>query len=233
MANKTIESGMIYVGIPPTGAVNSTFFSSASTQQTRLNSCSHGQGVLAFFVGAFLACGAWIGNQGWTIVALLVFGEFSWAPLAWKHILLLAIGSFFTTIAFSGAFNVIFSSILEDLDDEKGNDGGMSAYKKDMSDALHDLGELGMVTGYFGSMCLFATVMEKQCTLIGIKLDPSIDEFNSATMIFMLLWVLYTKMRDYNKAVKRVNSFQSQDVVFSYVPNCGELADYEHLSRQC
>ena len=229
---------MVYVGIPSTGAAKCrTFSSSSPTQRTRLNPSSFGHGLLAFVVGMLLSCCAWIANQGWTVVALLVFGDFAfaWAPSAWKHVLLLMIGTISTTLACSAAFNSIFSSILEnDDDDDADKVGGLSTFKKDASDALHDLGELGMVTGYIGSMSLFSSLMDKKLAALGIVLDLSENAFNSATMIFMLLWVVCTKMRDYKKAVKRVDSLIQGQGICSYVPKCVELAkEYDTFIRQC
>lgn len=234
--NRMIESEMVYVGIPSTGAAKCrTFSSSGSTQRTRLNPSSFGHGLLAFVVGMLLSCCAWIANQGWTVVALLVFGDFAWAPSAWKHVLLLMIGTISTTLACSAAFNSIFSSILENDDDSNTDKvGGLSAFEKDVSDALHDLGELGMVTGYIGSMSLFSSLMDKKLAALGIELDSSDNAFNSATMIFMLLWVVFTKMRDYKKAVKRVDSLIQSQGICSYVPKCVELAhEYDTFIRQC
>lgn len=227
MAKKMIDSGMtIYVGIPPTGAENGTFFSSVPSQKTSSSTPCHG--VLAFFVGTVLSCCAWIANQGWTVAALLLFGEFSWALSAWKHILLMIVGSVSTTLAFSTVFGVIFS---EDNDDEN---GGLSSCKKDVSDALRDLGELGMITGYIGSMLICNTLIDKKLVAIGIVLEQSNEAFNMTTMVFMVLWVLYTKMRDYNKAVNRANSLQRKDV-YACVSNCVESAEecYDKLIREC
>ena len=228
MTMKSVESGIIYVGIPPTGAVNSPFSASASTSESaqrikvrstlrdKFKTGSHA--VLAFVIGVLLASCAWVANQGWTIAALLVFGEFSWSS-AWEHILLLIIGSVATTTAFATSFNLIFSSILDEYDDDdKDKDSVLSAYRKDVADVLHDIGEHGMVTGYIGCMSLFKILLDKKLIAIGVLKTPN-DPFNATMIVGMLMWVLCTKMRDYNKAVKRVDSLQRQDV-FVGVPNC-------------
>ncbi|KAL7445071.1 hypothetical protein ACHAXH_007562 [Discostella pseudostelligera] len=228
---KSIESGIIYVGIPPSGDMNSPFSTSESAQRTIVRSTlrdkfkTGSHAVLAFVIGVLLAFCAWVANQGWTIAALLVFGEFSWSS-AWKHILLLIIGSVATTIAFATSFNLIFSSILDEYDDDdKGKDSELSAYRKDVADALHDIGEHGMVAGYIGCMSLFKVLLDKKLIAIGVLKTPN-DPFNATMIVGMLMWVLCTKIRDYIKAVKRVNSRQRQDV-FVGVPNCAVSAD-EH-----
>ena len=230
------KNGVVYVGIPlkdneddraalviPTTSIITTPTLAASsskqlllnttTQQQHATSSSHStgpHGLLAFLVGAVLASFGWVANQGWTIVSLLLFGQFTWTfESAWKHILLCIFGALCTAIAFWAVFKLIFPSVLlvDDDDDEDENNRALvssSSSKRDISNALQDLGELGFVVGYFGSQAFLASVVYKPLIVIGIEYTNDVSvSLNGVTMVFVLLWMLCTKMRDYNRAVKR------------------------------
>ena len=233
------KNGVVYVGIPlkdnednraalvipttsiittPTLAASSSkqlLLNTTTQQQQHATSSSHsstGNGLLAFLVGAVLASFGWVANQGWTIVSLLLFGQFTWTfESAWKHILLCIFGALCTAIAFWAVFKLIFPSVLlvddDDEEDEDENNRALvssSSSKRDISNALQDLGELGFVVGYFGSQAFLASVVYKPLIVIGIEYTNDVSvSLNCATMVFVLLWMLCTKMRDYNRAVKR------------------------------
>ena len=146
------KNGSIYVGIPleyhldalATARTAPTNDDIIPTQTTQTSSSSSSHGLLAFFVGAILASFGWVANQGWTIVSLLLFGQFTWTlESAWKHILLCIFGAPCTAIAFWAVFKMIFPNVLDDDEEEKEGDGSNKAlsYKRDVSNALQDLGE--------------------------------------------------------------------------------------------
>eukprot|EP00579_Thalassiosira_antarctica_P015095 CAMPEP_0201944170 /NCGR_PEP_ID=MMETSP0903-20130614/52615_1 /ASSEMBLY_ACC=CAM_ASM_000552 /TAXON_ID=420261 /ORGANISM="Thalassiosira antarctica, Strain CCMP982" /LENGTH=228 /DNA_ID=CAMNT_0048487093 /DNA_START=44 /DNA_END=730 /DNA_ORIENTATION=+ len=209
------ESSVVYVGIPltPEGAISTFVPSLASksdhsiTAERASGKCKMygGYGLLAFILGAFLALFAWIANQGWTIVSLLLFGQFTWTlESAWRQVLLSLFGSVTTAIAFYAVWEMIFPEVEEDEDDD--NDKS-SLFKKDISDAFQDLGELGFVVGYFSSQAFFTALVYKPFAGLGIRHENN-NGLSSATLVIMMLWVLSTKMRDYRRAVNRANNVE-------------------------
>ena len=151
------KNGAVYVGIPleyhlDALATARTAPTNDDIIPTQTSSSSSSHGLLAFFVGAILASFGWVANQGWTIVSLLLFGQFTWTlESAWKHILLCIIGALCTAIAFWAVFKMIFPNVLDD-DDEEGEEeqddsNKALSYKRDVSNALQDLGVLGFVVG--------------------------------------------------------------------------------------
>ena len=149
------KNGAVYVGIPLEYHLDALATTPAPTnddiipmQTTQTSSSSSSHGLLAFFVGAILASFGWVANQGWTIVSLLLFGQFTWTlESAWKHILLCIFGALCTAIAFWAVFKIIFPNVLDDDDDEEDGSNKALSYKRDVSNALQDLGVLGFVVG--------------------------------------------------------------------------------------
>ena len=181
----------------------------SSTVSTNTRSSS--QGLLAFIVGVFLASIGWVANQGWTVVSLLLFGEFSWSSIATTlpHILLCIFGALVTAIAFWTAFQRIFSHIVFDEDDDDEKQSSISllqSYKRDMSYALQDLGILGFVVGNLLCQTFLMTFIYKPLFVIGIEYKDENVAIDGATVVFVLLWMLSTKLRDYSRAVKKCAS---------------------------
>ena len=178
---------------------------------------SSGQGLLVFIVGIFLASIGWVANQGWTIVSLLLFGEFSWSSIATTlpHILLCVFGALVTAIAFWTAFQRIFSNVMfddEDDDEDHSNISVLQSYKRDISYALQDLGILGFVVGNLLCQAFLMTFIYKPLFVIGIEYKDVNVAIDGATLVFVLLWMLSTKLRDYNRAVKKCASICVEDV---------------------
>eukprot|EP00578_Thalassiosira_sp_NH16_P017999 CAMPEP_0181109098 /NCGR_PEP_ID=MMETSP1071-20121207/17993_1 /TAXON_ID=35127 /ORGANISM="Thalassiosira sp., Strain NH16" /LENGTH=92 /DNA_ID=CAMNT_0023192767 /DNA_START=230 /DNA_END=505 /DNA_ORIENTATION=- len=92
---------------------------------------------------------------------------------------------------------MIFPSTLEDEEeDDDVNDD--KKYQRDVSDALHDLGELGFLVGYIGSQAFLPALAFRPLIKLGIAYnEDSTVALNGATLIFVMLWMLCTKMRDY------------------------------------
>ena len=151
------KNGSVYVGVPleyhldalattptpTTASITSTNTMLTSTNDNDILPTSSSNGLLAFFVGAILASFGWVANQGWTIVSLLLFGQFTWTlESAWKHILLCIFGALCTAIAFWAVFKMIFPNVLDDDGDEEAGEGGddiktaLLSYKRDVSNAL-------------------------------------------------------------------------------------------------
>ena len=60
----------------------------------------------------------------------------------------------------------------------------------------------------------------KPLVAIGIECENSNVALNGATIIFMMLWMLCTKMRDYSRAVKRE---QASSKNFDTLCACAEI----------
>mmetsp|Transcript_33826 Transcript_33826/g.64404 ORF Transcript_33826/g.64404 Transcript_33826/m.64404 type:complete len:227 (-) Transcript_33826:1896-2576(-) len=208
VANKIPESNLVFVGIPlpEERAVSAFIHSSESESNHSITSCGGFDGLFAFIVGVILAGFAWIANQGWTVASFLLFGQFSWTfASSWKHLALCLIGSVCTSIAFWAVFKMIFPEAEEDEDSSD-----PPSYKKDVADALQDLGELGFVVGYFCSQAFLTNLMYNPLTEVGIKYELS-NDLSAATLIIMIVWMFSTKMRDYMRAVKRVECNHNVD----------------------
>ena len=211
----TKDDGLVYLGIPllnhqdyDTQDRISSSNDGVQSSTTATNTSSS-QGLLAFIVGIFLASIGWVANQGWTIVSLLLFGEFSWSSIATAlpHILLCVFGALVTAIAFWTAFQRIFSHIMFDDDDEEhSNISVLQSYKRDMSYALQDLGILGFVVGNLLCQTFLMTFIYKPLFVIGIEYKDENVAIDGATVVFVLLWMLSTKLRDYSRAVKKCAS---------------------------
>lgn len=107
------------------------------------------------------------------------------------------------------AFNMIFPS--EDDNDDDGEEtvkvNKQLSFKRDVSDALIDIGELGFLVGYFGAQTFFAELVYKPLIEYGISYERSNANYlSNATLAFLMVWVLCTKMRDYARAVNRAKN---------------------------
>mmetsp|Transcript_13383 Transcript_13383/g.28716 ORF Transcript_13383/g.28716 Transcript_13383/m.28716 type:complete len:229 (+) Transcript_13383:216-902(+) len=213
VANKIPESNLVFVGIPlPEERAVSAFAHSSELESTHsISSCGGFGGLFAFIVGVILASFAWIANQGWTIASFLLFGQFSWTfASAWKHLALCLTGSVCTSIAFWAVFKMIFPEAEEDEDEDSGDP---PSYKKDVVDALQDLGELGFVVGYFCSQAFLANLLYNPLIEVGIQYELS-NDLSAATLIIMIVWMFNTKMRDYIRAVRRVECNHNVDYAY-------------------
>jgi hypothetical protein len=100
---------------------------------------------------------------------------------------------------------MIFFLAILDNDDEK--DDGPYSHKKGISDASQVLGELGFVAGYCGAQTFFVKLVCNDLVEHGIACEQSSTSLNGLTLIFVMLWMLCTKMRDYTKAVEHTMSY--------------------------
>jgi len=242
----TKDDGVVYLGIPllnhqdddTQDRISSSNDGVHSTNTSKNTSSS--QGLLAFIVGIFLASIGWVANQGWTVVSLLLFGEFSWSSIATTlpHILLCVFGALVTAIAFWTAFQRIFSHVVFDEDDEEGNDNNnnvLQSYKRDMSYALQDLGILGFVVGNLLCQTFLMTFIYKPLFVIGIEYKDVNVAIDGATLVFVLLWMLSTKLRDHNRAAKKCASIRvvedmnddSLAYVAARIPLCSVVEELE------
>ena len=79
---------------------------------------------------------------------------------------------------------------------------------------LQDLGELGFVAGYCGAQIFFSKLVCDNLVGLGISCEQSSTALNELTLIFVMLWMLCTKMRDYIKVVERMTrSVDCSDLV--------------------
>ena len=165
-----------------------------------------------------------VANQGWTIVSLLLFGEFSssgsaqlrllmlqLSPLSvWKCLLLCTFGSLCSAVAFWTIFKQIFPNVLERVDDDRSL---WRSSKKDICTTLQDLGQLGFAVGSLISQLFLSELVYKLLQTMGIDCSNSNVFINSVTLVNACLWMLCTKMRDYNRAVKRIGVVEREDNV--------------------
>jgi len=241
----TKDDGVVYLGIPllnhqdddTQDRISSSNDGVHSTNTSKNTSSS--QGLLAFIVGIFLASIGWVANQGWTVVSLLLFGEFSWSSIATTlpHILLCVFGALVTAIAFWTAFQRIFSHIVfdEDDDEEHSSISVLQSHKSDMSYALQDLGILGFVVGNLLCQTFLMTFIYKPLFVIGIEYKDVNVAIDGATLVFVLSWMLSTKLRDYNRAVKKCASIRvvedmnddSLAYVAARIPLCSVVEELE------
>jgi hypothetical protein len=213
-----MDSSIVYVGIPLTKddafpTLSQHAVVAEPTQSKAYNSV--GYGLFAFFVGAVLSCFGWMASQAWSIASLLIFGNFTWTlESAWKHILLGGLGSVFTAISFWAVFKIIFSpTVLDNDDDEDDENDGPSMHKRDLSDALQDLGELGFMAGYCVAQTFFSKLLCDHLVKLGIGCEQSSTALSGLTLIFVMLWMLCTKMRDYIKAMNRMTRYVDREEV--------------------
>lgn len=164
-------------------------------------------GVLALFFGFFLSLFAWIANQGWTLLSLVLFGPFEWsAGNTWKHLLFCTFGSIATSIAWCSIFKLYFTDVADEEDDEEWNP---RTYKRDVVDALQDLGELGFVIGYLCSQYVGIQVLNASGY---ITVDYS-NDVHVVMGILLLVWVFLSKVKDYRRATKRANALETANMV--------------------
>jgi len=243
-STSTKDDGEVYLGIPllnhqDDDTKERISSSNDGVQTTTATNTSSSQGLLAFIVGIFLASIGWVANQGWTIVSLLLFGEFSWSSIATTlpHILLCVFGALVTAIAFWTAFQRIFSHIVfdEDDDEEHSSISVLQSHKRDMSYALQDLGILGFVVGNLLCQTFLMTFIYKPLFVIGIEYKDVNVAIDGATLVFVLLWMLSTKLRDYSRAVKKCASIRvvedmnddSLAYVAARIPLCSVVEELE------
>ena len=243
MMTSNKDDGAVYLGIPllnhQDDDTHDRISSTNDGVQSPPVSTSSSQGLLAFIVGIFLASIGWVANQGWTVVSLLLFGEFSWSSIATTlpHILLCVFGALVTAIAFWTAFQRIFSHVVFDEDDDEHSSiSVLQSYKRDMSYALQDLGLLGFVVGNLLCQAFLMTFIYKPLFVIGVEYKDVNVAIDGATVVFVLLWMLSTKLRDYNRAVKKCASIRVEDLnlngeslayVAARIPLCSVVEELE------
>jgi hypothetical protein len=172
------------------------------------------RGIVAFLVGAILSVFGWISNQGWTVLSLFLFGPFQYSfDPAWKHILFCTVGSLCTSLTWCHSFTYFFPERTgkdkkthliccfecvecdDDDDDEEDNP------ERDVSESLQELGELGFVVGYLTSQLIGIAVINR-CGF-AVKYENAQGPDSALLAGMLLLWFLFTKIKDHNKAVKR------------------------------
>ncbi|KAL7460008.1 hypothetical protein ACHAXS_001637 [Conticribra weissflogii] len=203
----------IYAGIPH----------KQSIEMKRESSKQYLRGLWAFLVGLCLAAAAWICNQGWTIVSLLLFGPFKWTfEHAWRHLLFCSTGSICTAICWVTIFKFFFPGAYnEDDDDESEKKRNKSVFDSDVSDALQELGELGFILGYLGSQSIGMNFYQH----LDLSLDESYQNIvNPFITVIVVAWILFTKAKDYVKAIHRAD-----DIVESIASSRYHESGYMHM----
>ena len=213
-SRKMTDEGVFYVGMPLTGDDTTPIGAVVVELKQKNGYSSAGYGLFAFIVGAILACFGWTFNRFCSIASLLVLGEFAWTfESAWKHVLVSGLGSAFTAVAFWAVFKMIFPTVLNDDDDDE--DDGPSSHKRDISDALQDLGELGFMAGFCGAQTFFVKLVCNHLDELGIMCEQSSTALNGLTLIFVMSWMLCAKMRDYIKAVNRLAKYDDRSLIMA------------------
>lgn len=89
--------------------------------------------------------------------------------------------------------------IPSDRDDE--GDSNLQSCKHDVADALQDLGELGFVVGYLISQFLGVKALNASGY---VAVDD--DGISSVMVALLLVWVIFSKVKDYRRATNRVQN---------------------------
>ena len=109
-------------------------------------------------------------------------------------------------------FNLQFPYYERDYDMEKKegetNTIGMQSYRLDVSDALQDLGELGFVVGYILTQCLGMQLLNAS-GYIAVETDG----IGSMMVILLIVWIIFSKAKDYHKANTRAKAFENANIV--------------------
>lgn len=84
----------------------------------------------------------------------------------------------------------------------------LGSYKRDVCDALQDLGELGFVVGYMISQCVGIQILNAS-GYVEVETAGS----SSMMIVLLLVWVILSKVKDYNKANRRAKAFESTHFV--------------------
>lgn len=118
----------------------------------------------------------------------------------------------FTLIYFlhrCSVFNRFFPGCEHDENEEEEGELNTSSYKRDVSRAIADLGELGFVTGYMGAQCLGIRIINATGN-ITVESD---DDVSRMMILLLLVWVIHSKICDLNKATRRAKAFESANFV--------------------
>lgn len=161
----------------------------------------------AFVLGIVLAILAWIANQAWTVLSLVLFGPFDWSSgTAWKHLFFCSVGSITTSVVWFCIFSYFFPE--HDNNDNNAILPTQVTFKRDVVDALQDLGELGFVVGYLSAQFFGMKLLAFKHFTISYNTSSG---FDGAIMVMLVVWVFFTKIKDYMKAVKRVKYLEDTD----------------------
>eukprot|EP01083_Nonionella_stella_P061530 160329_1 len=206
-SNNDIDSSdVVYIGIPLTQADAEGDSPPSYSPKPRNCKMPGGYGLLAFVVGAILGVTCWILHQGWAIVSFLIFDPQVKRTLAFVCILIF--GSILITHAFWVVLMKICHGIVDyDKDNEKVKESlsSMNNSLKDILEAVQDLGEAGLIVGYFGSHFFLESFMYKPLIKLGIRPDYRPNRcLERATLIFAMMWVLYIYKRAVNRAAIKI-----------------------------
>ena len=122
--------------------------------------------------------------------------------------------SIFTLISFlrcfhrCSVFNRFFPGCEHDENEEEEGELNTRSYKRDVSRAIADLGELGFVTGYMGAQCLGIRIINATGNI-----TVESDDVSRMMILLLLVWVIHSKICDLNKATRRAKAFDSANFV--------------------
>ena len=162
-------------------------------------------GLLAFLVGLSLGGLTWAIAQGSIILSLILLGP----TVTWEHVL-------FTTISFMsimiGVWRIIIQCFSTTDDNETDN---VPPYEIDICNAMQDLSLLGCV---ISNLILHILVAESLYKLFDFHLNFENSTGAEIVAIAMLIvWGLSTKIRDYNRAIKRAGIESEDPLVHAWI----------------
>ena len=105
-------------------------------------------------------------------------------------------------------FNLQFPYHERDYEEEEEGELNLQSYKLDVSDALQDLGELGFVVGYLLTQSLGIQLLNASGYI-----DVNTDGIGSIMVILLIVWIIFSKAKDYHKANKRAKAFENTIIV--------------------
>lgn len=156
-------------------------------------------GLLAFVVGLSLGGLTWAIAQGSIILSLILLGP----AVTWEHVL-------FITISFMTIMIGVWRIIKQCFSTTDDNETNVPSYEIDICNAMQDLSLLGCV---ISNLILHILVAESLYKLSDFHLN--FENSTGAEIVaiaVLLVWGLSTKIRDYNRAVRRAG-IESEDLL--------------------
>ena len=161
-------------------------------------------GLLAFVFGLSLGGLTWAIAQGSIILSLILLGP----AVTWEHFL-------FTTISFMSVMIGVWRIIKQCFSTTDDKESDVHPYEIDICNVMQDLSLLGCV---ISNLILHILVAESLYRLFDFHLNFENSTGAEIVAIAMLLvWGLSTKIRDYNRAIKRAGIESEDPLVHAWI----------------
>lgn len=87
-------------------------------------------------------------------------------------------------------------------------DLNLQSYKREVADALTDLGELGFVVGYLSSQYIGVYFLNSSGYI-----DIQTNGISSIMIVLLFIWIILSNFKYYNKATKRAKAFENANLI--------------------